>query len=264
MKLPLSVLILAKNEERNIADCIRSALFAEEIIVIDDMSNDRTVEMAESLGAKVVQHSLDGNWGAQQTFAIRQASHDWIYFLDADERISEKLGRKIQELVLKDDRRYAYCNARLSYFWNQPLRHGGWFPDYVVRLLPARGTYVTGFVHPQFHHDYEEVRLPREEYLIHYPYRDWNHYFNKLNFYTTLAAEKSKAEGKSANLFSMISHPFWASFRMYVLKGGWKDGRIGFVLAAFHFFYTMAKYVKLYYLDKRNDHVGDEESCKNS
>ena len=259
MAAKLSVLILAKNEEKNIADCIKSIQFADEIIVIDDFSTDETAAISQSLGAKVVQHALDGNWGGQQTFAIQQASNEWIYFIDADERVSRRLADKIKQLVEQDDRRYAYCNARLNYFWNQPLRHGGWFPDYVVRLLPAKGTYVTGFVHPQFHHDYKEIQLPCEEHIIHYPYRDWNHYFNKLNFYTTLAAEKMQEKGKKAHLVDFIMHPAWAAFRMYVIRGGWEDGRIGFVLACFHYFYTMAKYVKLYYLNKKNEHVGDEK-----
>lgn len=259
MAAKLSVLILAKNEEKNIADCIKSIQFADEIIVIDDFSTDETAAISQSLGAKVVQHALDGNWGGQQTFAIQQASNEWIYFIDADERVSRRLADKIKQLVEQDDRRYAYCNARLNYFWNQPLRHGGWFPDYVVRLLPAKGTYVTGFVHPQFHHDYKEIQLPCEEHIIHYPYRDWNHYFNKLNFYTTLAAEKMQEKGKKTHLVDFIMHPAWAAFRMYVIRGGWKDGRIGFVLACFHYFYTMAKYVKLYYLNKKNEHVGDEK-----
>ena len=259
MSLNLTVLILAKNEEKNIADCIKSADFAGEVIVIDDFSTDKTAEISHSLGAKVIQHALAGNWGGQQTFAIKQASNDWIYFLDADERISKRLKAKICELVEADDRRYAYCNSRLNYFWNQPLRHGGWFPDDVVRLLPAEGAYVTGFVHPAFHHPYKEVKLPKDDYLIHYPYRDWEHYFGKLNFYTTLAAKKSYEAGKRASLLDMIMHPMWASFRMYFLRGGWRDGRVGFVLASFHYFYTMAKYVKLYYLDKKNEHVGDEK-----
>lgn len=259
MSAKLSVLILAKNEEKNIADCIKSIQFADEIIVIDDFSTDKTAVISRDLGAKVVRHALDGNWGGQQTFAIQQASHEWIYFIDADERVSRRLADKIKQIVEQDDRRYAYCNARLNYFWNQPLRHGGWFPDYVVRLLPAEGTYVTGFVHPQFHHEYKEFQLPCEEHIIHYPYRDWNHYFNKLNFYTTLAAEKMQEQGKTAHLIDFVMHPAWASFRMYVLRSGWKDGRIGFVLACFHYFYTMAKYVKLYYLNKKNEHVGDEK-----
>ena len=91
MGVNLSVLILAKNEEKNIEACIRSALFADEVLVIDDMSSDRTKEIAESLGAKVLQRALNGNWGEQQTFAMQNAKCDWIYCLDADERISHRL-----------------------------------------------------------------------------------------------------------------------------------------------------------------------------
>ena len=256
MSAKVSVLILAKNEEKFIGACIKSVLnFADEIIVIDDNSTDRTAEIAASLGAKIVVHSLDGNWGAQQTFAIEQASCEWIFFIDADERATKELSNRIKQIINEDDRRFAYLTARLSYFWGQPLKHGGWFPDYVVRLIPRQGTYVTGFVHPKINHDYEEKKLPESEYLVHYPYRDWNHYFNKLNFYTTLAAKKAKEAGKSASILDMILHPIWASFRMYILRGGWLDGKIGFILAAFHYFYTMTKYVKLYYIDKENTHV---------
>ena len=252
----VSVLILAKNEEKFIGACIESVVdFASEIIVIDDGSTDRTGEISRSLGAKIVPHPLDGNWGAQQTFAIGQATRDWIFFIDADERATPQLAAHIKNILAEDDRSKAYCTARLSYFWGQPLRHGGWFPDYVVRLLPREGTYVTGFVHPKIHHECREIKLPSNEYLVHYPYRDWNHYFNKLNFYTTLAARKAKDEGKSASIADMILHPIWASFRMYFLRGGFLDGRIGFILSAFHYFYTMAKYVKLYYLDRENEHV---------
>lgn len=262
-KVPVSVLILAKNEEKNIADCIKSVPFAAEIIVIDDFSSDKTADISRSLGAKVIDHALEGNWGAQQTFAIKQASLPWIFFLDADERVSAALGEEIVRLVGIDDRNLAYACARLSYFWGQPLRHGGWYPDYVTRLIPTAQTYVTGFVHPKIVHPYREIKLPSKMYLIHYPYRDWEHYFGKLNFYTTLAAKKAREQGRTATLLDMLMHPAWAAFRMYLLRGGWRDGRIGFILSMFHFFYTMAKYVKLYYLTKTNDHVGDKDSCKN-
>lgn len=260
-KVPVSVLILAKNEENNIGDCIRSVPFAEDVVVIDDVSTDNTAKIAAGLGARVVTHELGGDWGAQQTFAVGTAMCDWIFFLDADERVNRLLGDEIIRLVKQDNRGIAYACARLTYFWGQPLRYGGWFPDYVVRLLPKAGTYVTGFVHPQIHHACKELRLPEEMYLVHYSYRDWEHYFGKLNTYTTLAAKKMHEQGKKATLLDILAHPLWATLRMYFLRCGWRDGRIGLILACFHFFYTMAKYVKLYYWDKNNDHVGDKDSC---
>ena len=258
MSLNLTALILAKNEEKNIAACIKSVLFAGEVIVIDDYSTDRTVAIAKELGAKVVQRAMNGNWGEQQTFAIRQAAHDWVYFIDADERMTPQLRTEVERAVQLDEK-YTYRNARLNYFWGQPLLHGGWYPDYGIHLLPKEGSYVTGFVHPEIHHAYEERKLPEAAHLIHYPYRDWEHYFNKLNRYTQLAAQKNKAAGKTAAFADIILHPLAAAFKMYILKSGWRDGKIGFVLACFHYFYTMAKYVKLYYLDKSNAHVGEEK-----
>lgn len=256
MSLNLTALILAKNEESNIAACIRSVLFAGEIIVIDDFSTDKTAAIAQSLGARVVQRAMEGNWGEQQTFAIGQARCDWVYFIDADERMASELAAEVTKIVEKNVK-YTYRNARLNYFWGQPLLHGGWYPDYGIHLLPKQGSYVTGFVHPEIHHGYEERKLPEQAHLLHYPYRSWEHYLRKLDRYTTLAAEKNKAAGKHASFADIILHPMAAWFKMYILKAGWRDGKIGFILAVFHYFYTMAKYVKLYYMDKFNGHVGE-------
>lgn len=259
MSLNLTALILAKNEEKNIRACIESVIFAGEVVIIDDFSTDKTAEIAKSLGAKVIQRAMEGNWGEQQTFAIQQAACDWVYFIDADERMTKELAAEVKTAVEKNEK-CTYRNARLNYFWGQKLLHGGWYPDYGIHLLPKEGSYVTGFVHPQIHHVYEEKKLPEKAHLIHYPYRDWDHYFNKLNRYTTLAAEKKKAAGvDSCSFADIILHPVFASFKMYILKSGWRDGRIGFVLAVFHYFYTMAKYVKLYYINKSNVHIDEDK-----
>ena len=113
--VPVSVWILAKNEEQNIVDCIQSVSFAEEVLVIDDGSTDRTEELALGLGAKVIHHSMNGDWGAQQTFAIQQATNKWVLFLDADERISEPLAKEIEKTVAKDED-YAYWIQRENKF----------------------------------------------------------------------------------------------------------------------------------------------------
>ncbi len=255
----VSVLILAKNEEKFIGACIKSVKsFADEIIVIDDFSTDKTAELCENLGARVIQRALNGDWGSQQTFGVNQATCDWIFMIDADERATPELSAEIKKIIAQDDKNFAYRCARLSYFWGKPLKHGGWFPDYVTRLLPTKGTYVEGLVHQKICHSCTEINLDKSKYLVHYPYRDWEHYFSKFNFYTTLAAKKMHDAGKSANLFDIIAHPFWAAFRMYFLRAGFLDGMNGFILACFHYFYTMAKYVKLYYFGKENRHVTEE------
>ena len=257
----LSAVILAKNEEKFIGECIESVKnFSDEIIVVDDFSTDKTAEISKNLGAKVFQRALNGNWGEQKNFAIDKASFDWIFLIDSDERVTPQLADEIKKILATDDKNFAWRCARLSYFWGKPLKHGGWFPDYVTRLLPKSGTYVEGVVHEKICHNCTEKNFDAEKYLVHYPYRDWEHYFGKFNVYTTLAAKKMYDSGKRANFFDMIVHPFWAAFRMYFLRGGFLDGVIGFVLSGFHYFYTMAKYVKLYYYGEENKHVTEENN----
>lgn len=247
----VSVLILAHNEEKNIGACLDSVKdFADEIIVVDDFSTDRTAEICKSRGAKVFQRALAGDWGSQKNFAIQQATCDWIFLIDADERVTPELCAEIKKILASDDKKFAWRTARLSYFYGQALRHGGWFPDYVTRLLPREGTTVEGVVHEKICHQCAEKSFDREKHLIHYPYRNWEHHLSKMNVYTTLMAKKMHDSGKSANILDIIVHPFWAAFRMYILRGGFLDGLVGFILSGFHYFYTMEKYVKLYYLDK--------------
>lgn len=252
--LDLTAIILAKNEERNIGPCIKSVQFADEILVIDDGSTDRTVEIAKSLGARVIEHALNGDWGQQETFAIGQARHNWILRIDADERVTPKLQQYIEKAVQADEK-IAYRNVRLNYFWGQPLLHGGWFHDYGVHLVPKEGTHVEGRVHQAVVHPYPEKKWPREAHLIHYPYKSWEHYMNKFNTYTTLAAQKYKDTGRTPHFRDIILHPIMAFIKMYILQGGWKDGKLGFILACSHYFYTMEKYVKFYYLDKENSRL---------
>ena len=246
----VSVLILAKNEKDNIKDCIQSCTFAQEIIVIDDYSTDNTKAIAESMGARVIQRSMNGDWGAQQTFAIEQATFPWIFFIDADERCTEKLVEEIEKIVAKNEQ-IAYWVQRKNEFHFNKARHGVLRPDYVCRLMPKKGSYVEGLVHPTIITPYKTKRM--EGYLLHYTYDNWQQYFNKFNNYTTLAAEKYKKEGKSCNFFKDIMlRPLWAFIKMYFVQGGFLDGKMGWVLSVNHYFYTMNKYVKLYYLYKSN------------
>lgn len=246
----VSVLILAKNEEKNIVDCINSVSFAEEVLVIDDGSTDKTVELAEGLGAKVIKHAMNGDWGGQQTFAIQQATNKWVLFLDADERISEPLAKEIEAAVAKNED-YAYWIQRENRFHFNKATHGILRPDWVNRLFPAKGSYVEGYVHPAIITPYENKKL--KNVMYHYTYDNWDQYFGKFNNYTRLAAEKYRKEGKKCNFYTdIILRPIWAFIKVYFLNLGFLDGKMGFILSVNHYFYTMNKYVKLYYLYKSN------------
>lgn len=244
----VSVLILAKNEQANIADCIKSCSFANEIIVIDDFSTDDTATIATSLGAKVIQHSMAGDWGGQQTFAIQQASYKWIFFLDADERVTPSLATEIGKAVELDEKN-AYWVLRKNRFHFNKATHGVLRPDYVCRLMPAKDSYVEGYVHPSIITPYPNKQL--SGWMEHYTYDNWEQYFNKFNNYTKLAAEKYRKQGKKCGFFKdIIFRPFWAFIKMYFIQGGFLDGKLGWILSVNHYFYTMNKYVKLYYLYK--------------
>jgi len=248
----IAVLILTYNEQKNIKECIQSAAFADEIIVIDSGSSDDTVMIAQQLGATVFHHPMTEGFAAQRNFAQLQTAADWILFLDADERITPELAAEIKQKIAIEHG-YAYEIARRNIAFGQWLRYGGWYPDYTLRLYPRTAVSWHGIVH-------EEARMtiPKRKMsnpLDHYTYTDWNRYFAKFNSYTTLMANQNYEKGKRATFFAIIGRPFFAFFKMYILKCGWRDGKIGFILAVFHFFYTMAKYVKLYYIQKSMEEI---------
>lgn len=244
--VPVSVLILAKNEEKNIGECILSCNFASEVIVIDDGSTDKTQEIAENLGARVIQRSMNGDWGGQQTFAIQQANFPWIFFIDADERCTPELCTEIAEKVNQGDK-YGYWVRRINHFKHNVVKHGPLSPDWVCRLMPTEGSYVEGFVHPKIVHQFKDKRLKCD--MLHYTYETWEQYLNKMNHYSTLAAKKNIEQGKKSNfILDIILRPAFAFFKMYILKLGVLDGQIGYMLCKNYSNYTMNKYIKMKFL----------------
>jgi len=241
----LTALILTYNEEKNIRDCITSVKFADEIIIIDSGSTDRTIEIAEQLGAKCIVHPMDEGFAGQRNFALAQTTAEWVLFVDADERITPELAKEISTVV-ECNEQYAYEILRINVVFGTIVGHGGHSPDYSLRLYPRTAINWQGFVHEQ-----ALVTLPIQrlkKHMFHHTYTSWERYFFKFNQYTTLMAEQMYKKGRKTGFIDIVLRP-WAGFlRFYVFKSGWRDGKIGFILAVFHFFYTMAKYVKLYYI----------------
>ncbi len=245
----VSVIILARNEEHNIHDCIESVQFADEVLVIDDFSTDNTVKIAEEMGARVVQHAMNGDWAYQRRFAISQAHCEWILFIDSDERVSPELAKSIHEAINGEPK--AYWLPRYNLFHYNKATHGVLRPDKVLRLMPREGATVEGAVHEAFISPYKQDTLKGK--LYHYTYDNWHQYFNKFNNYTKLAAEKYRDNGKSCSFIKdIILRPTWAFIKVYFLDRGFLDGKLGFILSVNHYFYTMTKYVRLYYLLKSN------------
>lgn len=243
----LAVLILTYNEEKNIEECIQSVSFAEEIILIDSGSTDQTHEIAEKLGAKFLCHPMDEGFAGQRNFALRQTEAEWVLFLDADERITPELALEIQTVVKKNEQ-YAYEILRNNVVFGQRVSHGGYSPDYSLRLYPRTAITWQGIVHEQ-----AKVNLPilkLKNGMLHYTYTSWDRYFFKFNQYTSLMAEQMEKRGKKARITDFVIRPWFAFFRFYILKSGWRDGKMGYILSVYHAFYTMSKYVKLYFLQK--------------
>ena len=247
-KVPISIVLIARNEEHNLKDCLESCAFAEEIIVVDDNSEDKTVEIAKSFGAKVYTRSLAGDWGAQQTFAISKATQKWIFLIDADERCSEDLCREIIETVERGEK-YAYFVHRENRFHYHHATHGVLRPDEVARLFPNEGVTVEGYVHPQIKYSFKKKLLKSP--LYHYTYTSWDQYYRKLNQYAALAAQKQFDKGRKANFcFDVLLKPVWAFIKVYFLNLGFLDGRMGLMLSLNHYSYTLQKYIRLYTLNK--------------
>ena len=224
----LSVLICAKNESRNLLDCIRSVSFADEIVVIDDYSNDGTVELAQGHGCRVIQRRMNGDWSAQRNFGIEQCKGDWVLVLDADERVSAELRNSIIDKLTV-------------------LRS-----DWVTRLFMKSHAHYEGLVHERVVSDVP-VRRIHNGVLYHYSYRNWSSYYLKLNHYTDLLAEQLERDDRRVNFwFDIMFRPWLGFFKMYFLKKGFLDGKMGFILSVNHAFYTFTKYVKLYYLKRNN------------
>ncbi len=247
-----SVLILAKNEEKNICDCISSCqTFADEIIVIDDFSEDRTKELAENAGATVLQHAMNGNWGEQQNFAIAAAKTEWIFFIDADERCTSELACEIKEKIQKKPE-LAYEVRRINHFKRRLVKYGPLSPDWVCRLMPKNGSSVEGFVHPKICCTVPVAKLDKD--MLHFTYSSWNHYERKMKQYSDLAAKKYFSEGRRERFaFSVYARSVFAFLKMYFFKLGFLDGEIGFLFCCGYARYSFDKYVKLYFLTKEEE-----------
>lgn len=248
----LSVLICAKNESRNLRGCIESASFADEIVVIDDFSNDGSAQLAEKLGCRVIQRSMDGDWSAQRNFGIEQCREKWIMVLDADERVSPTLKESILRSLSDSCNNEAFQVRRKNRFLHNKATHGVLKSDWVTRLFMKSTAHYEGLVHERLVTSCQIRRISDGD-LDHYTYPNWQSYFAKFNRYTDLMARQRLLNGQRASfLFDIVLRPWFAFFKVYIFQLGFLDGKIGFILSVNHYFYTMTKYVKLYYLERHN------------
>ena len=241
----ISAYILAYNEAAKIEAAVSSVLWADEIVVVDSHSTDRTVELAQALGAHVVQVPFEG-FGALRNQAIEACHHDWIFSLDADERCTPAVRDEILSLLAASPTHDAYLVPRRSYFMGRWIRGSGWYPNYRQPQLFRKGAmrYKLDLVHEgyQLLTDKPLGRLNNE--IWQFPFRNLEQIIDKANRYSSLGA--SKLASKRVSMWSALGHGTWAFLKHYIVKRGFRDGWAGFMIAFGNFEGTFYRYAKRY------------------
>ncbi|MBL8490385.1 MAG: glycosyltransferase family 2 protein [Rhodocyclaceae bacterium] len=239
---PLSAVLIACDAAGQIAACLSSLSFCDEIVVVDSGSTDGTAELAESLGARVISTHWRG-FGPQKQFAVEQASHDWVLCLDADERVSPRL-RDALEAALLDPSAVGYRFARCNRFMGRYLRHGEGYPDWSLRLFDRRqARWSEDAVHEKVLTDGPVGTLSGD--LLHDSAESLAGYLEKQNRYTSLAAEAAIARGERVGVGRMLISPLLRFIKFYILRRGFMDGLPGLVHIAIGCQNSFLKYAKI-------------------
>ncbi len=239
----LSLVIVVCNEAENITQCIQSASFAEEILVIDSGSRDGTPEIALQLGATVRHQSWLG-YGRQKQYAVAQASYDWVLCLDADEYLSPSLAQEIQTTMIQP-KYFAFELPRRNYFLGRWLRHGEGYPDWNLRLFNRRyASWSNEAVHEKVHCPQGKIGRLKND-LLHLSEQGLASYVEKQNRYTTLQAELLFQAGRKVHWGHLVFSPIARFIKFYVLRLGFLDGVAGFVHIIVGCFNSFCKYAKV-------------------
>ena len=240
--MSLSVVLITKNEASNIRDCLQSVAWVDEIVVVDSCSADATVEIARQMGAHVYEHDWPG-FGPQKNRALGYASKDWVFSLDADERVTPELRDELEQ-AMRDSSADGYYCPRLSQFCGQFVYHSGWYPDYVLRLFKrGAGRFSDNLVHESVLLNGSTARLKNP--LLHYSYLTSADVERKVEHYSTAAAQQMYQSGKRAGWLRAALSAGWAFIRTYIVRLGILDGGAGWNIARMNARTTWLKYRKL-------------------
>ncbi|MDZ4662173.1 MAG: glycosyltransferase family 2 protein [Pseudomonadota bacterium] len=248
-KLPVSLVIITLNEEKNIERCIKSALWCNDIVVVDSFSSDKTPDVARNLGARVYSEKWRG-YGEQKNFGMSLALNDWVLSLDADEALSPELSEELKKTVAAGLNGDAYECRRRSWYMGRWIYHGGWYPDLQARFFNRTAVkWSASEVHERLIAK-STLRLNSE--LLHWPFQSLAHQIEKNNKYSSLGALEQKKLGVRFSLFKLIFKPVVKFFETYFLKRGFLDGLPGFIIAVGAGYSVHLKMAKLYELEKKD------------
>lgn len=242
-KIPISLAIITLNEEAHIARCIQSVPWASEVIVVDSGSQDKTVEIAKELGAQVYAQKFLG-FGPQKQWALDKTNQDWVLSLDADEALSPELSQEIQKKWKEGFEAQGYFLPRLSYHMGRWIRHGGWHPDYQLRLFNKKfARWGGGHVHEKI---ICEKTKKLKHVIYHWVFRDLSHQVEANNRYSSLGAQDLKDRKKKFCLCKLLFKPISKFVECYFFKRGFLDGLPGFIIAVGASYSVFLKFSKLY------------------
>jgi glycosyltransferase involved in cell wall biosynthesis len=239
----ITAIIPTFNEEHNIAAAIDSVSWADEVIVVDSFSRDKTVDIAKEKGVRLLQREYE-NSASQKNWTIPQATHSWIFLLDADERVSDKLKLEINQLLSNVDLKDAYWIRRSNYFMNKKVRFSGWQGDKVIRLFKRdKCKYQDKHVHSEID-CIGEVGFLKSK-LEHYTFKNIAHYLEKWDRYSSWSAQDHYNRGQKPSVFHFVFKPAFRFFRDYVLRLGFLDGLTGSIVCSLSSMGIFMRYLKL-------------------
>lgn len=243
----ITAIIPTLNEEIHIEEAIKSVSFADEIIVIDSFSTDKTIQLAEKHQVKIIKREFD-DFSSQKNFAINQASHSWIYILDADERVTPELKKEILEAVKNPQDFVGFYIRRTFYFAGKHIKYGGCQRDKVVRLFLKKDCEYRGVVHETI---FTNGKLGFFKNRIeHFSYKSFDHYMSKMNHYGALRAKQYFKENKKVNLYQLLIKPPARFVIHFIIRLGFLDGLQGYVFAKTQAYGVYVRYIKLWLLNK--------------
>lgn len=246
----LSVVIICKNEERNISRCLESVKWADEIVIYDSGSHDSTLTICEQFNCNIFHnHNWEG-FGQAKNEAVNLAKFDWILSIDADEEVSEKLKFKIQDILKNPNPTPAYKIKRISYYMGKQINYSGWQRDFPLRLFNRKyGNFNLKLVHESVQINSKPVYIKEE--ILHYTYPFIKTHIDKMIRYSELGAEQSFEKNKTAGICKALSSGIAKFFKMYILNFGFLDGKTGLILAVNSAFGVYLKYIYLWEKNKQ-------------
>ncbi len=249
--MKISAVVITKNEEHNLRRCLDSVKWADEIVVVDSQSTDKTVDIAKEYHAKIISPKWRG-FGIAKGAGVTEATGDWIFSIDADEEVTKELQDEIINFVKNPKEFKGLFIRRKTQFLGRWIKHSGWYPDYVLRLFRKNsGQFDDAIVHEKVVLNGKSAYSKYD--MLHYSYPDLDHYFDKFNKYTTLGAKELYEKGRRFNLSDITIRPLAAFLKHYFFKSGFLDGIEGFVLAVLSSVAVLVKYSKLYDLQRKKD-----------